>query len=173
MTLALAAGGPIPVDANGELMATTASTAAIDRVEVVPSFHVDAFLADDMAMLPDHPPIDQIPVMEMPNTDLFADVDALPGNPVFYDQLTGEMTEYDRPFWGNRGDGVAFGGGFAGADGMQGFEDLLGTRSFGTMSQISDASLENNPWRMNVKLVMEYTDAGHGNTIYRVCSGAI
>ena len=34
-SLALAAGGPIPVDANGELMATTASTAAIDRVASV------------------------------------------------------------------------------------------------------------------------------------------
>jgi hypothetical protein len=172
-TIALAAGNAVPVDESGELLATNASVTAVDASEVVSRFHIDAFMADDILPMPEHPPIDQIPEMEMPNTDLWGDVDGLPGNPVEYNQLTGETFEYDFPFWGNRSTGEARGGGFVGADGRVGYEDMFPGRGFGTMSQIGDASLDDNPWRMNVKMVMEYTDAGNGNRIYRVCSGAM
>jgi hypothetical protein len=172
-TLALAAGNAVPVDANGDLMATNAVASAFDRSEIIPNFHVDAFLADDIAPLPDHPPIDQIPVLDMPNTDLWGNPDAAPGNPVFYDPQTGETIEVPFPEWANRGAGDAQGGGFVGADGVLGFEDMYGTRGFGSMSTIAESSLDDNPWRMNCKLVMEYTDSGNGSTIYRVCSGAM
>lgn len=171
-TLVLAAGSTVPLDPSGAPLATNGATTAVDRVEVIPSFHTDAFLADDMAILPDHPPIDQIPVLEMPNTDLFADVDSLPGNPVFHDPTTGFTEEIPTPF-GNRSEGDAFGGGFIGADGVTSYEDMFSSRGFGTMSALSDSQIEAHPWRMNCKLVMEWQDAGTGNFIYGVCSGAM
>jgi hypothetical protein len=172
-TLALAAGSAVPVDPSGEPLATNAFATAVDRTEVIPNFHVDAFLADDMAIMPDHPPIDQIPVLEMPNTDLFADVDGLPGNPVFHDPTTGFTEEIPMPFYGNRGPGDAIGGGFIGADGIDSYEDMFSVRDFGTMFALSDTQINAHPWRMNCKLVMEWQDAGTGAFIYGVCSGAM
>lgn len=165
-SVALAAGQAAPADA------TNASAVAVDRNEVVPVFRADAFEADDLLRPPMHPPIDQIPALPMPNPDVEgAVVSDGPGNLLFHDPATGITTEIPAQVYNNRSAGDQYGGGFVGADGVNTFEDMFGTRGFGTMTEIVNTS--GSPWRMNAKLVQEYVDSVTGNAIYFVCSGAM
>jgi len=176
-TLALAAGSSevsvsTPVDNSGLVIATRASATAIDDVQVIPSFHLDAFLADDMLRPAMHPPIDQIPALPMPNPDIdIPDRLGGPGNALYYDQTTRVTTELPM-----NSAGVTAGrstDGFTGADGIDSFDDMFGPRGFGTMSALGDATIAAFPFRMNVKMVQEYIDAGNGNASYFVCSGGM
>lgn len=176
-TLALAAGSSdvsvsTPVDDSGLVIATRATATAVDDVQIVPSFHLDAFLADDMLRPAMHPPIDQIPPLPMPNPDIdIPDRLGGPGNALYYDQATGVTTEL--PI---NSAGVTAGrstDGFTGADGIDSFDDMFGPRGFGTMSALGDATIAAFPFRMNVKLVQEYVDAGTGASSFFVCSGGM
>lgn len=120
---------------------------------------------------PDHPPIDEIPAMEMPNSDLLPAVEQFvdPGQPVFFDP---EMGEQIMPFGGQ----IVGGGGKAEKgfipDSNVNIDETLLPESFGSMSEIT--SVGTNPWNMNAKLVIEYTDSNpNAGPIYRVCSGAM
>lgn len=174
-SLAIAAGSAnvninIPVDAEGQIMATVADANAVNRTQVMPRFHVDAFLADDMLLPPTHPPIDQIPAMKMPNPDFdVPDRIAGPGNALFSDG--GVVTEFPIDSEGFSSGLVA--NGFPGIDALPFDEEFLNGRGFGTMSLIADATRASSPWRQNVKLVMEWRDSGTGALSYSVCSGAM
>lgn len=176
-TLALAAGTSTiavdtPVDMEGQLLATNAFASAMDRVEVAPRFHVDAFMADDIALPAMHPPIETIPPMPMPNPDFEPQLrGGGPGNALFHDGMTGETIEM--PVFSAGQESGAVANGFAGIESLEEFEDMFYTRGFGTMSLIPDASRANSPWRQNVKLVMEWRDSGTGALSYSVCSGAM
>ncbi len=167
-SIAFAAGQAVPAPA-----ATSATVTAVDRTDFVPVFRAEAFVADDIMVPPTHPPIDLIPPMPMPNPD-FDLPDRLggPGNVLHYDVETRQITEIEVP-WANRGEGEGFGGGWVGADGEFGFDDMFATRGFGTMSSLSDALIQIHPYRMNTKMVMEYVDAGNGSAIYYVCSAGM
>jgi len=102
---------------------------------------------------PNHPPIDQIPPMPMPEPQERDEqgVSMQPEAAVYYNAITGETVEIplDRS--------EALGGfgqveGYGGVDGGGGIERLPAT--FYNMSQISNT--EDHPWRMNVKLVMKF-----------------
>ena len=128
---------------------------------------------DEPAARPNHPPIDEIPPMPMPETDDYVSVrtDSGSGNGVIYNMLTGETTEVQAEklmeFRGLAQGGA--GGGYNGADGGLG-SDELSTRTFGNMTVVSNPGVF--PWRMNVKLVARFVDT-NGINRWFVCSGTM
>jgi len=167
-SVALAAGQAAAPDA------TNAVADAVKTSDFVPVFNAEAERAEPGVALPQHPPIDQIPPTPMPDPLQAGEhPGGGPGNILVHDAMTGVTQEIPMEIWSNRGDGDATGGGFVGADGVDTLADLYGPRGFGTMFELSDNSISTFPFRMNAKLVQEYTDAGNGNQIYFVCSGAM
>jgi hypothetical protein len=140
---------------------------SVDATEVeeaepfVPSFQEGE---DEPAPAPNHPPIDEIPPMPMPE-----DTDEVPasmeplGGGTFYDMITGETVTVpvdELALFGGSGQG----GGYSGADGgQQDLERLIA--GFDTMSV--QTNTEDHPWRMNVKVVMRWGSS------YAVCSGTM
>jgi len=127
---------------------------------------------DEPVPPPNHPPIDQIPPMPMPEA---SEMDGLPksmepGSGVYYDTKTGETIE-EPADEGVRSDGLEQeqGGGYNGADGGRQDSETWRTR-FNNMSKITNTS--DHPWRMNAKIVMRFEDSG-GNSIYNHCSGTM
>ncbi len=165
-SLAFAAGEVMPAP-NATVTATKTSNA-------VPVFRMDAFQADDIVVPPSHPPIDQIPPLPMPNPEWdIPDNLGGPGNALFYDQTTGQITEIPIQPSNSGLTGEVGGSSYVGADGFDSLADLYGPRGFGTMSALTDAEISTFPFRMNVKLVNEYIDAGTGAASYFVCSGGM
>jgi V8-like Glu-specific endopeptidase len=140
---------------------------SVDATEVeeaepfLPSFQEGE---DEPAPAPNHPPINEIPPMPMPeDTDeVPASMEPLEGG-TFYDAITGETVTASVDELALFG-GSGWGGGYSGADGgEQDPEGLLA--SFGTMSMIGNT--EDHPWRMNAKVVIRF-----GGSFF-VCSGTM
>jgi len=114
---------------------------------------------------PTHPPIHQIPPMPMPaEPPQGRGMPLEPGVGIIHDLKTGKtITVPNNLTIPNDTLMQDQGGGYSGADGGGGIENLL--TSFGTMIRIE--SVEDFPWRMNVKLVMRF-----GSDWY-VCSGTM
>ncbi len=161
--------------AAGEIMPAPNATVTVTKTRnVVPVFRMDAFQADDIVRPPSHPPIDQIPPLPMPNPEWdIPDNLGGPGNALFYDQITGQVTEIPIQPSNSGLTGQAGGSSYVGADGFDSLADLYGPRGFGTMTALSDVTISTFPFRMNVKLVQEYVDAGTGAASYFVCSGGM
>tara|TARA_R110000744_G_scaffold75924_1_gene150726 strand:+ start:2011 stop:4443 length:2433 start_codon:yes stop_codon:yes gene_type:complete len=125
---------------------------------------------DNAAPRVEHPPIDEIPWMPMPEVNRAAGIEAInkDDRAVFHDSLTGEtrITDMKMPT------------GLIGAQSMEGdyigvmpFEgDLLEPAGFGGMTVAS--GLSTSPRSYNVKLVMRFTDTG-GVQRWFVCSGSM
>jgi len=116
---------------------------------------------------PNHPPIDQIPPMPMPQ-----DTDELPpsegpGAGILYNAVTGETITFPVNETVLLG-GFQQGGGYNGVDGGGGIEEWPMT--FYDMQKITNTGAF--PWRMNCKLVMRFEDAS-GNSHWFVCSGTM
>jgi hypothetical protein len=118
----------------------------------------------------EHPPIDEIPWMPMPEINQAPGIAPIDkdNRAVFHDSLTGEtrVTDMQMP------------SGMIGAQSMEGdylgvmpFEgDFVETNSFGGMTAAS--GLSTAPRSYNVKLVMRFTDTG-GVQRWFVCSGSM
>ncbi len=126
---------------------------SIETEQIVP-FYRESF--DEPAAAPNHPPIDQIPAMPMPEPD--EDALASWGSPktiLVHDALTGKTIELPSAMSTQSLEG--FGGGYNGADGATGGEGGdVGILGFNNMSIINNT--EQFPWRMNCKLVMHFVD---------------
>ena len=121
---------------------------------------------------PNHPPIDQIPPIPMPEPSETDDPPKSiePGSGVYHDMETGETIE-EPADEGVRLEGLEpkQGGGHNGADG--GGQDSETWRTgFNNMSKITNTS--DHPWRMNAKVVIRFEDSG-GNSAYYVGSGTM
>jgi hypothetical protein len=115
---------------------------------------------DDPIAKPNHPPIELIPPIPMPEpTDVKPRFEPTQ-DIVVYDAETDTTQVVPGRSTGN-GDLVS-GGGALGADGAVGWENV--GRSFYDMTLISNTA--DAPWRMNVKLVMRFEDAGGGSHYY-------
>ena len=118
---------------------------------------------DEPSAAPNHPPIDQIPPMPMP--DPTGDVPGVSGGAsgvIVHDAETGQIKYFpdaDLPAAGSPSKVPGFGG----VDGRLG--DEVWPATFSTMSKITNT--QDHPWRMNVKLVMRYGSS------YYVCSGTM
>jgi hypothetical protein len=121
------------------------------------------------AAVPNHPPIQLIPPMPMPNTEEQGAVSTSsgPGKGILIDTRTRKTREFD-PGFSVVKEGASMGGGYAGADGGSSVdESMLPATLSGPFSLISAASRATDPWRMNVKLVLRF------GTSYFVCSGTM
>jgi V8-like Glu-specific endopeptidase len=140
---------------------------SVEAVEVGPSPDF-SFQAGKEApsQRPNHPPIDQIPPMPMPDESIQGEAPTMPldpGQPIMHDSGTGETRvlppNTKLPLLApSRGEG------YSGAEGDGEAEELPATFS-SDMTKIS--SPEVAPWRMNAKLVMRF------GTSWFVCSGSM
>ncbi|MBZ0173544.1 MAG: hypothetical protein K8E66_14270, partial [Phycisphaerales bacterium] len=147
-------------------MPTTATVNTVQTGDFEPVFRMEAFGADDIAVSPTHPPIDQIQPLPMPNPEWdVPDHIGGPGNAVYHDHATGQTFETPVTSLGLT-DGGFGGPSFVGADGFDSLADLYGPRGFGTMFALNDATISTHPFRMNVKLVQQYIDSGTGASSY-------
>ena len=140
--------------------------AAVVEARLVEGGVAESGAADDgSGVRPNHPPLDQIPPIPMPEPI----EQAATGEPVgvvFHDGRTGETVTV--PGVTATTDAFGQGGGYAGLDGGGGMES--GDRSFFSMSAISNTG--DAPWRMNCKIVMRFADGG-GGSHYFVGSGSM
>ncbi len=124
-------------------------------------------VGNDGLVMPDHPPIDQIPPMPMPE---YVDLDGLPGDDsvMFYDATTGQTTVL--PMSPRSGQETGELPGYEGLlwDGVS--SEAQGVENFGFMSLAG--SLDSYPRSPNCKLVMKFTDTT-GALRYFVCSGSM
>ncbi|MBX3382889.1 MAG: hypothetical protein KF864_05210 [Phycisphaeraceae bacterium] len=131
----------------------------------------DPFLVDEHIPLPNHPPLDQIPPMPMAHpTPSVLPIDFVSESVMFYDAETGEMYEIplgDPAF----GPGPGIGGNPFTGDGPIDIGHEM-ARGFGTMSSVSDATLQTYPARANVRLAMRFVDQ-NGNDRFFSCSGSM
>lgn len=124
---------------------------------------------DEPAPLPSHPPIDQIPMMPMPEPVFAPGVQSLDDRMVFHDALTGEtrMLQQQMP------SGLSFAsspeGDYLGV-GISTFAQDEGVRGFGNMFAAS--GLDSSPRSYNVKLIMRFTDQ-NGIQRWFACSGSM
>jgi hypothetical protein len=140
---------------------------SVDAVEVELVGPVFREADDGPPLRPNHPPIDQIPPMPMPEDTGDVPTSIGPGAGIYRDAVTGEMIVFpadEAPVSGGFGQG----GGYTGADGGEGLEEVPMT--FYDMYQITNTG--DFPWRMNCKLVMRFVDLG-GNNRWFVCSGTM
>ncbi len=119
---------------------------------------------DGVAKAPAHPPIGQIPPVRM-RTEATGGKASGPGSGIFHDPRTGKTTVAPADF-GAAARVLEQGGGYKGADGGSGEEELPATMN-GDMSIVANPGRADHPWRMNVKLVLRF-----GNS-YGVCSGTM
>jgi hypothetical protein len=122
---------------------------------------------DEPLPRPNHPPIDQIPPMPMPQDTDELPASEGPGLGTLYNAVTGETIVSPVDETALLG-GFQQGGSYSGADGGGGIEELPMT--FNNMYKITNTGA--SPWRMNAKLVMRFEDAG-GNDHWYVCSGTM
>jgi hypothetical protein len=122
---------------------------------------------DGPALRPNHPPIDQIPPMPMPQPQETGEPPTGPGAGAYYNAVTGETIIAPLDDAGLPG-GFGQGGGYNGADGGGGRELLPAT--FYDMYEISNTG--DFPWRMNVKLVIRFVDQCASDRWF-VCSGTM
>ncbi|HEY2942985.1 MAG TPA: CARDB domain-containing protein [Vicinamibacteria bacterium] len=122
---------------------------------------------DRPAAIPNHPPIDQIPPMPMPELAPDRPPAPGPGAGVLYDPRTGKTREMPAELRDVAKE-FAMGGGYTGADGGAGDLDINRPATMsGGMTLQSAATRATFPWRMNVKVVMRF------GTSYFVCSGTM
>ena len=140
------------------------SVEAIEVEHVVPVFQEGE---DEPLSRPSHPPIDQIPPMPMPQDTDELPASEGPGAGIFYNAVTGETITFPVNETAPLG-GFQQGGGYSGADGGEGIEELPMT--FYDMSKITNTGAF--PWRMNCKLVMRFVDQC-GSDRWFVCSGTM
>ena len=137
---------------------------SVEATEVEQAVPVFREADDGHPLRPNHPPIDQIPPMPMPEPPEEEGVPTStePGAGVYHNSVTGETVVVPvEP--GPASEGVQQGGGYNGADGGYGSE--LIPMTFRDMYQITNTG--DFPWRMNTKLVMRF-----GSDWY-VCSGTM
>jgi hypothetical protein len=132
---------------------------------VVPFFHMSD---DGPPLRPNHPPINQIPPMDMPDDSGQAPASTEPRMGILYNAETNEirLSPIENP--AELLEEFTQGGGYNGADGGPGIEEWEST--FYTMSLISNTG--DSPWRMNAKVVLRFQDSG-GTNHYAVCSGTM
>ncbi len=123
---------------------------------------------NDGIEMPNHPPIDEIPWMPMPNADDYVPSNGDLGGVTFHHIATGET--YEMP---TNDLGLPFAqspdGDYAGALAMEENEPFVG-RSFGNM--VAAGGLGSWPRSGNVKLVMRFVDTA-GSDRWFVCSGSM
>ena len=137
------------------------STNATEIEGPVPAFQEPPAVEEPM-LRPNHPPMDKIPPMpmpEQPKDEGLPPASMGPGAIVTYNAETKESTEVTAL----AADGLVLRDGYSGAYGDAGTEMV--PAGFGTMSQI--ANTQDHPWRMNVKLVIRM-----GTSWYN-CSGSM
>ncbi|UCE60794.1 MAG: hypothetical protein JSU63_03395 [Phycisphaerales bacterium] len=116
---------------------------------------------------PNHPPIDQIPSLDMPYP---ADPPPLrgPAQMMMHDAQAGET--FTLPENASADVAPTKATNFVGVDGGAVDEEARGTRSFWDMYQITPTTAF--PWRANTKLVMRFTNE-NGGTVWAGCSGTM
>jgi V8-like Glu-specific endopeptidase len=122
---------------------------------------------DEPLPRPNHPPIDQIPPMPMPQDTDELPASEGPGLGTLYNAVTGETIVSPVDETALLG-GFQQGGGYSGTDGGEGTEELPMT--FYDMYKITNTGAF--PWRMNAKLLMRFEDAS-GNDHWYTCSGTM
>ena len=140
------------------------SVTAIDSGIAAESFHPSG---DSPAAAPNHPPIDQVPPMPMPNNPDWSVARAAgsgAGRPVSYNSVTRQET-LGPVSTAPAVSGIVAGGGYAGVDGGIGSEQLPAT--MGVMSLVGNPGRAAFPYSMNVKLLMRF------GADYYVCSGSM
>jgi len=134
----------------------------------VPSRFTPGF--DLEAERPNHPPIDQIPELPMPDSSLYQFDPSAPWTTTFHDPATGETYELPANInLTNAGFGQSPTGDYPGAYNEIEGEPFVG-RNFGTMTLAG--SLDSWPRSGNVKLIMRFVDTG-GADRWFVCSGSM
>ncbi len=131
-----------------------------------PFFHKDT---DAPIARPKHPPIDKIPPMPMPEHRPSIPNELLKNTVTVYNAKTNEAHEI--PLGDPSGLPSGVGGSSYEGMGAVDFGNEM-SRGFGTMSTVSDATLQTYPARANVKLVMHFI-AQNGTDQYYVCSGSM
>jgi hypothetical protein len=121
----------------------------------------------DSAVMPDHPPFDEIPWMPMPESGPL--MPTMSDTVTFHDAETGLTVEL--PLSQVLGPQAGAQRGYVGADGLVSPEPME-LDGFGTMSTISGSNLLNFPWRANAKMIMRFVDQNN-NTRWFVCSCAM
>ena len=136
-------------------------SATDDKPSNAPAFNPQI---DKQPPRPNHPPIDQIPPMPMPELQQNGSNAIAPElvSPVSYDTQTKQTSTGIPGETGGFGD-KAWGGGYCGSDGDCGSEML--PADMGCMTKITNE--QDAPWRMNAKVIMRF---GSG---WFVCSGSM
>ncbi len=125
---------------------------------------------DQQAERPNHPPIDQIPEMPMPDSAFYQYNPDAPWTTTFHDINTGETFELpQRLDLSGLTSGQSPEGDYIGADGIVEDEPFMG-RGFSNM--ILAGSLSTWPRSGNVKLVMRFVDTTNTDRWF-VCSGTM
>lgn len=166
LALALVVGGPAAL-ADGPTEPPTGEVPWVDATEIEGTAPALQEEEAGPPLRPDHPPIDEIPSMPMPQRTEGSAESAGPGSPVVHDAETEETIALPADDAALSG-GFGQGGGYSGVDGGGGSERV--SASFYDMYQITNTG--DSPWRMNAKLVMRFEDAGGGDHWY-VCSGTM
>jgi len=136
---------------------------SVEATEVEQAVPVFRDADDGPSLRPNHPPIDQIPSMPMPQPQEIKDLPKPEESEsaVYHDALTGQTVVVPMEP-GPAYEGVQQGGSYSGADGGNGSELIPAT--FNDMYQVNPGIF---PWRMNVKLVMRFGSS------YSVASGTM
>jgi CARDB len=165
-TLGLALNGGGVVQGQAERRDTRDGPApTIDAVEIEAGPGVYRESRDAAAAAPAHPPIHTIPPMRMPDETADGRKASGPGSGISHDARTGK-TKVSPADFGSAARALQQGGGYRGADGGVGDEELPAVMS-GPMTIIANPGRASHPWRMNVKLVMRW------GASYAVCSGTM
>ncbi|ESQ14028.1 MAG: hypothetical protein N838_13090 [Thiohalocapsa sp. PB-PSB1] len=165
LTLALALATAVAF-AQSQINAPPSSEPAptVNSVDTGAPVDVEIYIEDEEAQPPDHPPLDQVPPMPMPDASAGTVTFGEDVANVVYDPSTGEEIQINpgpSSLFGDFGNYVE---GYNGSDGAEGGTDLDLLMTFGNMYTVNPQEF---PWRMNVKLLMQF------GSRYFVCSGAM
>ena len=155
--------------------APTVQAREVESERILPSFRP----SDDGSPLhPNHPPIDQILPMPIPNDSGQVPASTEPPIGILYNSDTNEVRLSPLEDPAQLLEEFTQGGGYAGADGGLGIGKLESERTFSTMSISTFSTMsiisntEDDPWRMNAKVVLRFQDSD-GTDHYSVCSGTM
>lgn len=155
--------------AQNEPWATVGGPVEPAHSELVPAPVLRSGL--DEPVVADHPSIEDILPMEMPQAEDRRGPSSGPGDAVWFDAETGETWKVPGKTLmrtlPQRG-----GQSFRGLAGEMTEAAEAGGRGFGTKSLVSDVALQSFPRSPNVKLVMRFVNVD-GNDVFRVCSGTM
>ncbi len=159
----------MPAAADPDPQVGEVTARSVDPEGFIPIFVVSD---DDPAFVPPHPPLDEIPPMPMPEPGAIV---GPPGSPSVYMHDAEQDLTWELPLSPSSGLNGAQGG--ETSYGLDFDSDAIPSdaypgEGFGSMSLVSKSSLDDYPWRVNVKLAMRFTDTG-GNTRWYVCSGTM